>query len=179
LSDARGSSNTNNSAVPVEVDATMTTSTGGRPIEMKEVAAVRALLRKQKYLSIPLVDTDHKSVNGEVSLSANLRYFTATAMERTKTYITGYQAGETVNMVPVYVTDTEKAESEAITNLTKEQLKNKIVEHLAHLDDSNVLEDKFERTVKGKTRAVYQDFFQELLEKISETTTDSLGESDP
>ena len=113
-----------------------------------EYAAVRALFRQHKYFQIPEKERDHNSLKGDIPLSSNLRNFTVKSIESMNAYITGYLDKQSIDIKPVYLTLDEECQKEALNNCTKDQLCQKIFVLLQKLDNSDLLEDTFQRSIR-------------------------------
>ena len=66
----------------------------------------------------------------------------------------------------IFTTESEREKFEGIANLTKAQLKEKIFQIIQQLpeDQSKFMEDRFKRTINGKNKQEYIDFYRELNE---------------
>ena len=66
----------------------------------------------------------------------------------------------------IFTTESEREKFEGIANSTKAQLKERIFQIIQQLpeDQSKFMEDRFKKTINGKNKQEYIDFYSELNE---------------
>ena len=89
-------------------------------VHYSEIAPVRDLFRKEKYLLQPMLQDDHVTLNRKVKLSDNLVNFTSEAgVLRDNYYSALVNETEFVNSA-IYITENEKNDKSKLNNQTKE-----------------------------------------------------------
>ena len=113
-----------------------------------------------------------ESLNNE-PLLPDLVNFTARAAEMQNSYLVEFSTNpgkkasfERAEGKIIFTTESEREKFEGIANLTKAQLKEKIFQIIQQLpeDQSKFMEDRFKRTINGKNKQEYIDFYSELNE---------------
>ena len=113
-----------------------------------------------------------ESLNNE-PLLPDLVNFTARAAEMQNSYLVEFSTnpGKKASFVRaegkiIFTTESEREKFEGIANLTKAQLKEKIFQIIQQLpeDQSKFMEDRFKRTINGRNKQEYIDFYSELNE---------------
>ena len=113
-----------------------------------------------------------ESLNNE-PLLPDLVNFTARAAEMQNSYLVEFSTNpgkkasfERAEGKIIFTTESEREKFEGIANLTKVQLKEKIFQIIQQLpeDQSKFMEDRFKRTINGKNKQEYIDFYSELNE---------------
>ena len=113
-----------------------------------------------------------ESLNNE-PLLPDLVNFTARAAEMQNSYLVEFSTNpgkkasfERAEGKIIFTTESEREKFEGIANLTKAQLKEKIFQIIQQLpeDQSRFMEDRFKRTINGKNKQEYIDFYSELNE---------------
>ena len=139
-----------------------------------QIYKVRECLRKTAYLMDSKTQNDHMSLNGEVKLSEDLVHFSELAINSTKAYVNARLSNTPVRIKPVYVTQSEYDEANALENVSQSELKVKIFQMLELLkyDTAKVQEEYFNRSVRYKNKKAYIDFFYKLCELSDDSTDD-------
>ena len=113
-----------------------------------------------------------ESLNNE-PLLPDLVNFTARAAEMQNSYLVEFSTnpGKKASFKRaegkiIFTTESEREKFEGIANLTKAQLKEKIFQIIQQLpeDQSKFMEDRFKRTINGKNKQEYIDFYSKLNE---------------
>ena len=113
-----------------------------------------------------------ESLNNE-PLLPDLVNFTARAAEMQNSYLVEFSTNpgkeasfERAEGKIIFTTESEREKFEGIANLMKAQLKEKIFQIIQQLpeDQSKFMEDRFKRTINGKNKQEYIDFYSELNE---------------
>lgn len=100
-------------------------------------------------------------------MSENFGNFAVLSKKTMNVYITGFLDKQSIDIKQVYLT-LEECQKEAVNNSTKDQLCRKIFELLEKLDNSDLLEDTFQRSIRQKSKAEYIAFYHEVLEKVNQ-----------
>ena len=113
-----------------------------------------------------------ESLNNE-PLLPDLVNFTARAAEMQNSYLVEFSTNpgkkasfERAEGKIIFTTESEREKFEGIANLTKAQLKERIFQIIQQLpeDQSKFMEDRFKKTINGKNKQEYIDFYSELNE---------------
>ena len=139
-----------------------------------QVGKVRRYLMEKKYLLDPKVHLEHKSINGKLKMSSNLVSFPSFAMDNIKRFIEAKINKVSTKLIPVYVTQEEYDEGNAIENQTIKDLHLQIFRKIENLDTENqkLQEEIFCKTVKNKNKSHYIEFYYKLCD-LADGTDDS------
>ena len=142
----------------------------------KEVAAFRAVVRQQRYLTNPSSNKPLTSLDG-VPLDPNLVTFSSQAREKRAMYYDVYQKYEHIRTgtrttvpfheAPVFITPQEREEYQSLSNQTIAQLKEIIQNRLQSISVSDVKEvftESYKTDVTKKKGVKKQDFLDFVLE---------------
>ena len=135
-------------------------------VDSSEVVPVRELLRKQQYLSFPMENQEHVSVNKKVVLSESLHNFTAEAEIRRLRYYEALVNDEIHQIDKVHITKDECEQMSSIEKKTMVDIQRMIYLKIEELPDGQLQEDLFNKTVKGKkNKAAYIEFYKSLSDE--------------
>ena len=131
----------------------------------KEVAAVRAHIRRRQYLSSTDEEREHKSLAGDVTFSKHLPYFTTMATSSMEKYMNGFLNHEPDDIIVISLTEAEEAERNNISKVTKDEIRKRIYSLFDNMDAPELLEEHFRKTISKKTHSAYVEFYYEVLAK--------------
>lgn len=137
-------------------------------VSYNELTIIREMFREQMYLLSPKNERNHVCVNGSISLSEDLSNFTNIARQNKNVYLKSIlEKEEDVKLKPVCVTEQEFENTQLLENHTIKEITVKIMqkfEEMEDVDKVNLLEEYFNKSVKGKNKNCYIDFYISLHE---------------
>lgn len=137
-------------------------------LRYEELITVRQILRLDDYLLNASTNQEHKSIDGTIILNEALINFTALAEEYRTNYKESFlkDKDEAIPTKVIHVTSEEREDSCKIENMTKKEIMCQIFTKLEELpeNDSQLLEDVFNRSVKSKNKDAYVAFYYSLSE---------------
>ena len=105
-------------------------STSSGAIEYSKILPVRSLFRENGYLLQPLqVEVDHCSIDGKNHLDKELVHFTSEAKEIRDCYRSAFINKTDNPKKIIFVTGSEREESESVVNCTKAEIERNISSH--------------------------------------------------
>ena len=131
-----------------------------------QINKVRLFTRKQKYLLNPKIKNQHVSIAGKKTMSDELIRFASLAVNNINEYIEAKINKTSDTLTPVYVTKEEYEEANSIENSTIGDLRImtfKIIDTL-NKDDPSIQQEIYNKSVKGKRKEKYVEYFYTLCE---------------
>ncbi|MES9884495.1 MAG: hypothetical protein ABW185_26925 [Sedimenticola sp.] len=138
-------------------------------VEYSEIMPVRELFRTQNYLMKPMEVETHTSLDHSIKLSENLHNFTAEAEERRKLFYENMlDADGDIHVPIVYVTEQEMIDKTSLSSQSIPAIQKQIFLLFEDMTDSEskLMEELFNKTVRGKRKATYIDFYHSLKQDI-------------
>lgn len=145
-----------------------------------QINKVRCYVRTSQYLLDPFNKKEHMSIDKKLKMSEDLINFPSIAIDNTTTYIKSKLKGETVKLIPVFVTETEEQEHCSLYNKTIAEIKSLIQDLISdNFDDekAKLQTEIFMKTVKIKKKEKHIEFLFNLYEQL-ETSATQLEEDD-
>ena len=129
---------------------------------------IREVIRGCKYLENTWESCKQFDITKSVPLSNDLVNFTAIAKNNLTKCLPKIFKGEPYKINIVHSTLAEQEEAEKIEDFTISEIKLKILYVFENFSNKNMWQHFYKKEVAGKTKAVYIDFLNTLLEIIED-----------
>nr|XP_054760538.1 uncharacterized protein LOC129266750 [Lytechinus pictus] len=144
----------------------------------REVARIRATLRKNEYLTTPMQQRPLRSMDGSTELNPELVNYTVTAKSMAQDYVNAALHGSPQKVKKICVTAKEMEERQKVDNMTVSEIQDMIRAELGKLPSQQAvqMEDAYHKTIRSGSKAKHIDFFNQLLEALCDISTDDENE---
>ena len=133
----------------------------------KQISKVRCLFRSKKYLGTPKEIRTHKDIEGKHDISNDVFSLEDLGKQNLSLYMQARERNDAIKLSIANVTVEEAKKNECVANHTLEEIKILIFQMISNLskEKQELYEEMFVKTIKGRRKEKYVDFYYVLCEE--------------